>query len=269
MLMSTEMVTALLALLGVLVGLLVSALIQRWTIGTQIEHDAVEREKERSHQLKRDVFVPAAEALQSIPLILSKVTNEKVDIDDLGQQFSKALHSLARVSVVASEETTEAIGTVSRIAGSLFMQGILDRIPLDKARVERDMTVKSAQSFLDEQKNISELMKQFNIGGSTDDRYFHRLVQQAEHCSANIEKYLADSKAAQDLVQEIQPELIRSLLGRSDELTEASARAVSKMRAELGLPWDEDRFVASAIESLRGAQSTAGSFLDDFKKADL
>lgn len=266
--MSTELTTGLLALLGVLVGLLVSALIQRWTVDTQITHDAAEREKERLHQLKRDVFVPAAEALQSIPLVLGKVTNESVNIDDLGQQFNRAIHSLARISVVASEETTETVGAASRMASSLFMRGLLDRIPLDKARAERDISLKSADNFISEQKNIAELMKQFNISGSEDSLYFGRLVSQADICSRNIERFLTESQAAQNRVQEIQPELIRSLLSRSEGFAEVSARAVSKMRAELGLPWNEERFVQSVLESLHDAQSTAGGFLDDLKGKD-
>jgi arsenate reductase-like glutaredoxin family protein len=263
--MPDTIVVSLIGLFGVFIGILASSIINRKSISAQNAHDSQEREKERAYELKKNVFINAGEGIQMMSQLIGTITNESLDLKNISQEFGHAASLVGKSSIAASERTMEATSDYLTKASEFFMLFLIKRMSLDELVIERDILVQDIQKKLNEQSGYLEQMKQYNLSGSNDKPQYERIKRIFQLTTEELEKLSSSRDHTQRELEICQTKLVTELSKEMEMLASISARAVARMRIELGLPINENAFIETARNSSARIKSALHVFLDDLK----
>jgi hypothetical protein len=147
----------------------------------QLNHDAAQKDRERAMALRRDVYLPATEALARLQGALGQLTNANADQEAIGKQIVTDTATLAKVHLVGSESTIMALMAFQKV----FMPAYFELIELRGPLVNRKHAIDLEQTFMDaaiaENKQLVELMRDHNISGGGDAALMQRLKLQSDN----------------------------------------------------------------------------------------
>jgi hypothetical protein len=230
----------------------------------QLADNALQRDRDRAMALRRDVYLPAVEAVTRMQATLGRLLDIEADQSKIGRQVSVDQSILAKVHLVASESTVRALMAYQGAFMPVYIEIIMLRAPLlvHKAGLE------THQEYIDraetENQRIVQLMKQLNIEGNTDKAAFDRLNAQSAIEFQTLKTH-SDKQAALRL------EMFSGQMQLGDRMVEAIgkpaaliATALISCRQELELPIDPieyrrlvDEQQNAAREALREALRSA------------
>jgi hypothetical protein len=81
----------------------------RKQLGMQLEHSARQEDRKRYMDLRRDVYLPAAEAIMRSNGVISKLVDLSVSENDVAQTIQESFAILAKMHVVGKERTVAAV----------------------------------------------------------------------------------------------------------------------------------------------------------------
>lgn len=228
----------------------------------QLEFDSVEHQRERLIGARRDVYLPAADALVGMIGALGKM---------LGQDPSSAEHlmsaarvfgaAITRIQMVASAETVKHVAEYQRA----FLTALSVVQPRHHAMMLRQGDIDAAhnmrQRYHDERMRFIELMKEYNVSGAQDAERFRRIERQAafvdqrwgeEH--SQWLRLMLDQETAR-------LELAREYVGQMTKLAELQVPALVAIRGELESGEDELPLIEEEARktAIVGVQAVNGS----------
>lgn len=121
---------AVLGPVATLIGVVLSNRNLRKNVRKQLAHDASQRDIERKMALRREVYLEAAAALSHLTQVLGQVSNLGHDLNALSGAFADDLAKLAKIQMVGTEETVEAVMTYINAVGPAFMELLMLRTPM-------------------------------------------------------------------------------------------------------------------------------------------
>jgi hypothetical protein len=225
----------------------------------QLASTALQQDRDRTMALRRDVFLPATEALARLQGALGRLTSVNADQEAIAQQFVTDNATLAKIHLVASESTITALMAYQKA----FMPAYLELIALRAPMVIRQRAIDLEQTFMDaaiaEHKQIVQLMKDHNISGSADSARLDRVILQGGKIMSR-HKTLSETQAA------LWREQAAAQLHIAEKLAEILARitplipgALLSARKDVDLPINEytyrklyDEQQEAALSMLRG-----------------
>lgn len=244
----------------------------RKLLTAQLQHDSTERQREREHAIKRDVFLPALKAGSQSTVILGRFCEPDVDVRTLNSELQTVYTKLAAAASLASVEAWTSVAKFQQAIGALQFELAAARGPVNLAHLNLQYVRKQASIALREQEELNaELRRSDGKNGA----------EPAER--ARVERAF---RAAQTLFEDMQArgatlekELNAAMLGpfsllcdRLPSIAESGLACITAMRTELGLPTDVAALVAaqqamiletkSAMEALRArveAELSAGA----------
>jgi hypothetical protein len=234
----------------------------RKQLAMQLKHNADQQKLEREMALRRDVYLPAVEAVSRIQASMSRLMDVKEDQTALGRSMVDNTATLLKAHLVAQQPTVTALMKFQRAVMPGYVQMLVKRTPL----VVRKTQIELTQGFLDasiaEHQRIVQLMKEHNIAGSTDRAAMERLNLQAKNELENHSRHLAtmnelNAQQGADLLA-LGAVLTNWLEEHSSLLTEALLCA----RRDLELPIDEAEYRRLSAEQ----QSAALAVMRDMPK---
>jgi hypothetical protein len=271
--MSDILVTALIAAGAVLAGASLSLLgtwrsnvNSRRQLRMQLDHDALQRDKERWMAMRRDVYLPAAESVMRAQGLLSQLSSPDTDLSVVTQQLQSELATLAKVHVVGRQETVRAVME--------FLQALMPAY-LDLAKARTDLVVRKQmiatnQTLMDraseDMQRFIEMMKQHNLAGSVDQAQWSRISEQYKAARDTLQECAANHAA---LSQQQQVDLI-ALAERATTLalalSEKIPTAILAAREELGLPLDEQEYRRMYSEQQEAARRHMADVMADVRR---
>jgi hypothetical protein len=228
----------------------------------QLQHTADQRDRDRAMALRRDVYLPAVEAIIRSHGSLGKVINLEADLAEIGQQMITDQATMAKIHLVGSQRTVTALMTYI----NELMPGYMELMSLRVPMAVRRQAIDAEQSLMDRsnamQQQIVELMRQFNIAGKTDQDEWQRLNRQVEAEKATFSQH-ADKKA--ELWTEQLAELRRAFIRMNElaiRLTSLIPDAVIAARQEIELPIDPEEYRRLFAEQNQVVQRVMQDFLN-------
>ena len=228
----------------------------------QLQHTADQRDRDRAMALRRDVYLPAVEAIIRSHGSLGKVINLEADLAEIGQQMITDRATMAKLHLVGSQRTVTALMTYI----NELMPGYMELMSLRVPMAVRRQAIDAEQSIMDRsnamQQQIVELMRQFNIAGKTDQDEWQRLNRQVEAEKATFSQH-ADKKA--ELWKEQLAELRRAFIRMNElaiRLTSLIPDAVIAARQEIELPIDPEEYRRLFAEQQQVVQRAMQDFLN-------
>lgn len=202
----------------------------------QLAHDAREHDRERQMQLRRDVYLPASDAVVSIMSAMSKFINLDIHEEELTGVLEANGPPLQRVQMVASEETVRAVSAAQRDSAPMFMRLIAMRIPLRLRKADMDRDVEMMKRYVSE---TSATVALLNEPQSPDAASIARVAKLKARLSSIHQERTACLGRIETLGAEVLKQSLEYLEHVADAIGNMSAvwtPAIIAIRAELEVP---------------------------------
>jgi hypothetical protein len=221
----------------------------------QLDATAQRQKVEREMALKRDVYLPAVEAITRAHALLGRLTDVNVDQVEIGAQLTADLATISKVQLIGSDTTIQALMAFMKVLMPAFMEMVVQRAPL----MVRKHSIALCQTYMDaalaENRRLVQLMKELNISGNTDRAAMERLTRQGQQ---ELEFFHARAKEQKELTDQNNVALF-ALIERLAELmgpiTATIPDALISARRDLDLPLDEAGYRKSFAEQQQAAQA--------------
>jgi hypothetical protein len=208
----------------------------------QLAHDADQRNRERTMSLRREVYLEAAGALITLQTLLGKVADLDHDQKAVLDAFSDGQAKLAKVQIVGSQRTVEAVMAYINALAPAFIELLSRRAPLAVRKSAIDTHDGSANKALVEQERFVAMTQQYNLEGITDQQKRKAVDDQFKLAQQRFEY---NSGRANELRIEQMTEILE--IGRRSvtlvkQITRLLPNAVLAVRSEFEIPLDEERY---------------------------
>jgi hypothetical protein len=201
---------------------------------SQFKFDGEERKAENLMQIRREVYLQAADALVGLTSTLGRGINFSEPDEPLNAAAQAFGAAIARVQVAGTPETAVRAAALARVATAQSLQFITERIPLRS----RQGDIATAASMRDEQQRdvdrLIELMRNFNLELSTDELRWKAIQRQMEFAVKQRDKYSDEWSRLLDEQSHASLKLMLSLPERMQAISEASGPLLESIRLELG-----------------------------------
>jgi hypothetical protein len=167
---------------GVVAGSVFTLLGSHWT--SRANDRRLNREREMA--FRKEVFASAAEAVSRAVVTLSKFSDLSVPQKDLSAAILESSPALAKVNLVANEDTVRALTVVMGEITGAFLHLSYQRLALeglqDNIKIKNDLM----RGFATTRDAMLELMRHHNIEGLKDDRRFEAIQKQFDFESGRV-----------------------------------------------------------------------------------
>jgi hypothetical protein len=233
----------------------------------KLEAEAEERERERKMSLRREVYLEAAAALAHANAVIGRLTNLENDQKTLGDEFAADLSKIAKVHIVGSAETVQAIMNYVNVLGPSFAELVAERAPLMIRKCAIDLEGTFVDAALAERKRFTAMMQQLNLDRVTDPAKWDPIRRQSELAA----KTYASHAAIKDELWRAQVEgifaIVRHSLALTDKLVRLLPPAILAVRSEMDLPLDPDWYASLFSEQLANMKIVTEKLLASLKQS--
>lgn len=230
-------VAALAALGGVLISNASSERRQR----QQIEHEERERARDRSNELRRQVYLEAAEQVSRAVSALSELPSKDPTNLASGSVVGGLLAAAAKLQVVAEPGTVVLVNEYMMAFANVLMNVLLRAIPVRTARGEIDVHHSFYQRAEAEVTRILEARGRLLEAPAHDPAEFAALTDSLERAMRAVGEFAEKRRRAWDVFNRANFEFQQALLNDTAALNERQLSLSLAIRGDLGLASDEVR----------------------------
>jgi hypothetical protein len=198
-----------------------------------LTHDAEQRARERQMALRREIYLPAVNALTGLMSSLGKLADLSIPDAEISEKFTSNTAPLWRVQMVGGEQTIRGVSGIQNAVGTLFMESIDNRMALSFLKTDAEIARQMAQKQRDEIETCLELMKEYNLEGRNDKARWQAILARSEFATHQRDLYDADALTAGNALFAAQVSHARFLSEKLGTLTGLWAPAAIAMRTEL------------------------------------
>lgn len=231
-----------------------------------LQHNSLERERERQMGLRKEVYGPTFEAIGMVQILLPQWINLDVTDKELNEKIAISSALMAKAQLVSSNTTFAALNKFSLASAEAIAKlGITRALCLGrKVSLERiDARIAETQA---RQCHLVDLMRNMNIHGG-DPRKFEVVNENAEHEAGLMRNLFADRKALQDEQNAALVKMVRDMPTILKPVYELVPPLIVSMRKEIEMPIDdEDAYRREFLEGANVVARIVGDSMDDFER---
>ncbi len=213
----------------------------------QLKHDAVQKSKDRLADLRRDVYLNAAEEMVKAGNHLSGLPQMDPAKQNLADGFQGFFQSAAKLQLVADLDTSKYIGDLVTIYGELWLKLLGKVQPIH----ERKSEIAIANGFLDqEQSEVTRLlaaMANYNESAQSDQAIFAALQRSFDFHQGRVIKLSEDIQRLWEDHNLLHKTFVIEHLEDVKLIGEAQIPVAVALRRELELGWDVADFQRQLI----------------------
>lgn len=252
---------ALLAAFLALSGVLVTNRSSRIQKLAELQHDAAQRNREREMALRRDVYLGAAESISNGQLILTKLSDLSISDQELGAEFTRVSAAIAKIQVVGTNSTVQAVSAFSHQLGAAYLELILKRVPLIDRKNDIELLTELINKSQIELDRYITLMKQLNLEGNADQRIWKVINDNVEFERKQREQHTEERTNLWVAQNRDHLQFAELCYERFVEVSQTIPPAVFAVRAELELPLDREAYLKTFNDNLEKGMEIFKSFL--------
>lgn len=219
----------------------------------QLKHDTKQRRVDREQALRKEIYLAATEATSAGMISVTRFADLDLPNASITTPFTERAPSIAKVHVIATVPTAQAVERLTRELGAAYSRLIVQRVPLVFAKSQLTAIEHTVEEINKESARWVEMMKQENLAGRDEHRW------------AWIQRnYEFEQKRLKETMEErdrLRPELTQTHLNfleictrESFNLQEFTLPALIAIRQELGFAADESE-IRRIFEQGRVAQA--------------
>ncbi len=250
-----------------LLGVLLSNRESRKRHLAQLKHDTDQRDRERQLSWRRDVYLEAAQSISRGFSFLGRLLDLNTSDQELSTAYQEDLSRIAKIQVVATEKTVQAVTAFSNEFTSVYLKLSLDRIPLVKRKNAIELLDMYSEKSSHEIDRYVELMKRLNLEGNADERLWKVINDYVEFERTRREQSSQQRQALATQQGKEHLALIKSFIDQNLRLAMLIPPALFAVRSELELPLNREEYMKSFKESLERNKANMDSFLERIQRS--
>jgi len=236
-------------------------------LGRRLAYEADQRERERKMSLRREIYLEAAAALAHANTLIGRITNIENDQKTLGDELASDLSKIAKVHIIGSDQTVQAIMNYVNVLGPSFAELVVERVPLMIRKAAIDLQDTFVDAALAERKRFMAIMQQLNLERVTDPDKWDPVRRQSDIAVKAYEAHAASKNALWREQMEGILAIVRHSLALTDKLTRLLPPAILAVRSEMDLPLDPVWYAGLWSEQLANMKIVTEKLLASLKES--
>lgn len=153
-----------------LISVIVSNRHSRKQQAQQQEFESKERQRERLLNLRREIYLPAAEAFNMVLSALTRMLMSDAGDEEFSDRLRELGRAIARVEMIATGETLIAAGAAQQAMLDLTASAYKRRLPMMVRASETALAHSAATKADADRSKCIDMMKEILLSGERDDR---------------------------------------------------------------------------------------------------
>lgn len=208
----------------------------------QLGHDKEVKRIEREMALRKEIFLDAAEAIVAGIGAVARFADLKVPHDELTKEFNEKRSAIAKVHIIAREETVYAVSAFMDELSATLIRLSLARQPLIQMQSRLKILEDQIQEFGKEKDRLVELMKQLNFEGNTEQHRWDFVKNTFEFEDKRANEANQEHQSLTLNLRTVHLNFLEACYESSAQISKLLIPAVREVRSELELPFDESRY---------------------------
>lgn len=233
----------------------------------QLKHDSDEKAKERKANLRREVYLLAAEELVKANNHLAKLPQLDISKSNPSDGLQGFFTSAAKLQLVSEPKTSLLVGELVTTYGELMLK-ILSKIhPIQELRIGiaiRDDHYGRAQA---EVSRILAAMTQFNESAQTDAAAFAALQQSFEFHQGQAAQMASEREDLWKQHNSLHITFVKELMVEMKLIGERQVPVMVEIRRELDLTGDSAEFLQQMRNQWKRISTQLDAVLDELETA--
>lgn len=256
-------------------GLIASALtlsgvlLSNWSntnrLKLQLSHDSEERSKQRKSDLRREVYLKAAEELVKANMHLASIPQLDLTKVNAGKGMQGFFSAATKLQMIAEVRTSLLVNQLVGSYSELFLKVLSQSLPIQQLQTDIAISTERYDRVQSEINRILATMSQLNESGKPDQAAFCVLAQsfESQQCEATklaseMENFWAQRNAAHiAFVREFIPEM--------KTIGQRGVCVMVEIRRELDVGGDIEAFMNQMEEQWQRMSAQLDMFLSRFE----
>lgn len=226
----------------------------------QLEHDRGLKADERKLNLKKDVYLPAAEAISAGLMAIGRLADLRIPQDKLLSDWIEKSPAIAKAQLVADEATTEAIARFNAELGATMFRLLAIRLPLTTRLQSADSLMQQVSRHSTENDRMLELSKEMNLSGTHDEQRQTTIDSYFQFNQQRITELLAQHNGQTQALFSDQMQFSKDCQQATAALSILLIPLLACTRKELNLPFNAESYGRITRE----AHEKIAASLEDF-----
>lgn len=231
----------------------------------QFEHEFKLKKEERELTLRKDIYLDAAEAMHGGALALGSFANLDLPVAEITKGLVAKMPAVAKVHIIARQDTIKAVAQASVALSAALTRLTAQRMPLESAKGNLRILQDGLAGFEKDRDRWLEGMKEYNLAGELNPKLWETLQGNYNFEDGRITEAQAKIATSTKHLVLQQLDFIKTCVVEGHQFANLLVPAVLAMRAELGLPLDENEYRATLEEMWVQQQATLDRFLTEAK----
>lgn len=248
------------------IGIIIGALIGLVTTKMQLNHNTKERRLDREAEIRRDVYLEAAEAIASSSEMLAGIAKANVFSKEFNTIVDGYIAAINKVHLIGTPETIKAVAGYSAAFSKSTLYLISKKVPFAKLQVEidsLDSLISNTIALRDEYSaKFHECLRNDPSDIKKSEFYHQMFVDISDRLTKMMDEKVEKSKMQFELAQEYGMELANV----NASLTPFMKNACIAVRNEIGNPIDEKEYEKILQETTEGMPEYLKGFFADMRK---
>jgi hypothetical protein len=181
--------------------------------------------------------------------------------DQLTAAYVNKSPSIAKVYVVAQNDTTKAFANLAGELGAAYLRLFARRFPLLVEKQRIAVLKEQMNAFGQERTRMLELMKQHNLSGENDKRKWDIILGNFNFEQQRIDETIKESDDLAAVLYAKQIEFMTDCISEATKLSRLIVPALVAIRKELEMPLDEASYVTVIEESIMHQKAAVSEFI--------
>ncbi len=226
-------------------------------VSNQIKISAIEREQ----KAKKEVYMEAVEAITKIQNMVASFSNLNISEEQITSGFSEQAGKIAKVQIVGSRETVQAVTIFMSEIGTATLNLMLERMPLINRKNEIKISENLRDKYQSEAERYIAIMKNLNLAGNQDQGTWDYVNKSFEfECEQREEhnKEIDELRAIQNREHIV---YVKKYMATFFEISEILPQSVLSVRSELGLEISHEDYLDIFNKNIEKGKAVFDTFI--------
>jgi hypothetical protein len=201
----------------------------------KLTHDATESALDRKMKLKRDVYIPAIEAVYTAMSSLGALADPTNLRSAIERTFVEAVGSISKVNAVGSLETVAAVGALLQQLMSVNLELSVKRGAIEQVYGQLQANAQTVTRAVEEHGRWVQVQTSMLLEGPPIPEKWNFVVNQIAFQQGQIDLWTSKQTASSRELRIAQLAFLRDMTKAQPKLTDASITASIALRDELGM----------------------------------
>lgn len=226
-------------------------------VGNQLKISAIEREQ----NIKKEVYMDAVEAITKSQNMIANFSNLNISEEKITSEFSEQAGKIAKVQIVGSKETVQAVTTFMGEIGTATLHLMLERMSLINRKNDIQISVDLRDKYQSEVERYLSIMKNMNLAGNQDQGTWDYVNKSFEFECEQRDKHNKEIDELWALQNKEHIVYVRQCMATFFKISDFLPPAVLSVRNELGLEISPDEYLNIYNENVKKGKTVFDEFL--------